>query len=579
MPVTGASRAQAGIFYDKGGGKFNVKHPDFANGAKGDGVTDDRAAFAAADIACQAVNGAAIYVPASVSFYKIATSLTITSPIFFEDGALIQPSAGQTLTLNGRITAPTGTGQPIFGITGSVVIGYKTMKLYALWFSGADIGAKINAAINALGAGAQKGPGTIVVDGQSNGFATMINLDNSRSIRITSDAGNMNSVTDWGPNLIWTGGANSGPAVSCRGSVALEWDHVNLSYNNAAYDAKAAGVNSGLMTFIPPSPFVMNTGTPHIHHCRISGTPTAKLAARLIELGTTLGFTIDHCTLDYAVDGISCSANSCNQVDIGGGMWFDSHFSGKCIGMWGHGWVIHRTNAESVPTVGVPLTPFLRLDGDSSGLTVADGVFLIDGGTGGGTMIDLDQGGHTIWGVMISVVINHGSGIGIKLSNTAGATSGVAIQGCRIDGLATGVDLGKADGIVLEGNRLASTVPWTGSAPTRLKTGSNNCGAFAAACGISVLNNGVIDISLPGSGADLAGYFYIFEHTQSAHAMFNISGGGGAVTVRDNAGGSYTQTFGNALTINVYWNLATNSYRLQNLSGGTRLFIFNYIGR
>ena len=43
MTIAGASEKITGLFFDKGGAIFNIKHPDF--GAVGDGVTDDTAAI------------------------------------------------------------------------------------------------------------------------------------------------------------------------------------------------------------------------------------------------------------------------------------------------------------------------------------------------------------------------------------------------------------------------------------------------------------------------------------------------------------------------------------------------------
>ena len=46
---TRAAYPYIGQFFDRGGAVYNVMHPDF--GAVGDGVTDDRAAFVAAETA------------------------------------------------------------------------------------------------------------------------------------------------------------------------------------------------------------------------------------------------------------------------------------------------------------------------------------------------------------------------------------------------------------------------------------------------------------------------------------------------------------------------------------------------
>ncbi len=52
-----------GYIFDRGAQLFNVKHPDFAGGAKGDGVTNDTNAFKAALAAAAANEGGQVYFP------------------------------------------------------------------------------------------------------------------------------------------------------------------------------------------------------------------------------------------------------------------------------------------------------------------------------------------------------------------------------------------------------------------------------------------------------------------------------------------------------------------------------------
>lgn len=74
--VTGAKVFEAGAFLDKGSQVYNVR----AFGAKGDGVTDDSAAFQAAVLAAMASGGkrgCAVYVPASPQAYMVANTIFI----------------------------------------------------------------------------------------------------------------------------------------------------------------------------------------------------------------------------------------------------------------------------------------------------------------------------------------------------------------------------------------------------------------------------------------------------------------------------------------------------------------------
>lgn len=68
-------------------------------GAKGDGVTDAKAAIEAADTARTGV------VALPVGTYSIASNLTVTNDLKFEPGAKIKPANGVVVTCNGKIEA------------------------------------------------------------------------------------------------------------------------------------------------------------------------------------------------------------------------------------------------------------------------------------------------------------------------------------------------------------------------------------------------------------------------------------------------------------------------------------------
>lgn len=79
---------------DGGGQVVNVK----AHGATGDGTTNDRAAFVAAEAA-----GDYCFVPAGT--YSIATSVTLSKVWTFAKGAIIKPASGATITFSGTVEA------------------------------------------------------------------------------------------------------------------------------------------------------------------------------------------------------------------------------------------------------------------------------------------------------------------------------------------------------------------------------------------------------------------------------------------------------------------------------------------
>lgn len=72
--MSGVDKKYPGLFYDKGGMVFNVKHPDF--GAKGDGTTDDYTAIQSAlNYAGASGRGGIVYLPSGE--YKINTGLVM----------------------------------------------------------------------------------------------------------------------------------------------------------------------------------------------------------------------------------------------------------------------------------------------------------------------------------------------------------------------------------------------------------------------------------------------------------------------------------------------------------------------
>lgn len=96
--VTGAKVFEAGAFLDKGSQVFNVR----AFGAKGDGTTDDSAAFQAAINAAMATGGkrgCAVYVPSSPQAYMVANTIFIPDhglggPLHIRGDMCVDPAHG-----------------------------------------------------------------------------------------------------------------------------------------------------------------------------------------------------------------------------------------------------------------------------------------------------------------------------------------------------------------------------------------------------------------------------------------------------------------------------------------------------
>lgn len=123
--------------------------------AKGDGTTDDRAAFVTADSVGKA------YVEKGT--YRIASNLTITNQVTFEPGAVLKPDSGVTITLSTPFAATT---EQIFDLSagGTVVLPPGTCLVYAEWWGARGDGVKtdnnvpINQAAAALSLAGSSGP-------------------------------------------------------------------------------------------------------------------------------------------------------------------------------------------------------------------------------------------------------------------------------------------------------------------------------------------------------------------------------------------------------------------------------------
>jgi hypothetical protein len=314
----------------------------------------------------------------------------------------------------------------------------------------------------------------------------------------------------------------------------------------------------------------MSTVEPHVHHCRIAGTPDAKLAARLVELNTTLGLTIEHVTLDYAVDGIGCTGGSNNTVVIGNGVWIDKHFSGKAIRAWGTNWKVGPIVSESDPRRGSPLTGLFALAGEVSAVHF-DTIQVVDGGTGGGTLIDLF--GFKASGIRVTGgSYGAASGTFLRCSFRPGETSGLSVNGVSVLGMTVGIHLGSANGASIKGNQLHCATPWTGIAPTQYEIGNNDLGEFTTS-GVPVPDDSDIPITPPGSASDGLGEVLITAREDNASARYFLNGAAGTTAEVSDPSNVFSPTYNNARSINIYWDRTKSSYRLQNKRGDLRTVI------
>ncbi len=522
-------------------------------GGIGDGVFNCTTAMTAAVGQNAEVGGVAVTISAGI-FYVTSLAVPASAVINFDSGGQLTVPFGSTLAIAGRVIA-----QPemqIFNGAGAVTLSKDiNPSVWANWFSGADMGAKINAAITSV---SKVGPLTIRVAPGSYSYSTMIDAIDSESIRITGSDTPVGTPNLRNPRINWTAGAGSGPSIDASGSFGFELDHLSVSYSNAAYNGNliSLGIGSSLEARLS-----------EIHHCSIQGDNGVVSAARLIELEGTLSATFYKNYFRFALRGIGCTATSNNSIAIRD-CWFEKEFGAAQIQPRGGGWTIENNVFEG-STPGGPV-PAVELSGELNGLSFTGNV-CIDGALGTGTLIDLSSAICTSATIKDNVL--GGGATAIKLSSVGGNSSAITIQNNYMVAT-TGVDMAASTNCSITNNRFQCTNAWIGSAPTRYWVNDNRFDSVTTA-GQQVANAGVIPITLDAASG--FGMLFILDAEDAAQAIFFIAGGGAASAEVADPNGLFTNTAGTASSINVYWSAGNNRYELQNLRGGTRSITVNFM--
>lgn len=123
-------------------------------GPAGDGATDDRAVFVAADTAAQA---AGLVIMVRPGTYRIDSNLTITSPVTLAPGARIKPASGVEVAFSGGITTD-GLYQVFDQSLGGTCVPLRVAYLHPGWWGptgAADDSAVWNAMLTACAAKSQ----------------------------------------------------------------------------------------------------------------------------------------------------------------------------------------------------------------------------------------------------------------------------------------------------------------------------------------------------------------------------------------------------------------------------------------
>lgn len=520
-------------------------------GGVGNGTTVSTTALANAAAQNAATGGVSVKI--SGGTYRIDANTTIAAGVTldFTEGGALTIDSGDTLTINGRIVAH--PGQQIFSGSGTVAISKDlNPSVWANWFAGADIGAKINAAANAV---SKVGPLTIRVAPGTYSYTTSINLIDSESIRITGSDTRVSTPNARNPNLAWAS-SGSDTAIDASGAFGFELDGLSLTYTHASYSGDLIDLSIGSS---------LEARLCHIHDNSIQGNGGTG-AARLIRMEGTLSTTIERNYFRFAVRGIGATVQSCNGIAIRDN-WFEKDFTAAQIQARGGAWDI-SCNVFEGRNPGGPITA-LELTGELNGLSFRANM-CVDGAVGTGTLIDLSGA------VCSSATIENnslgGGATAILLRATAGESDGITIRNNYIIAT-TGVNMAAGKNIEVVGNRFQCTTPWTGSNPQRYFVNNNDMNGTATS-GVSVANTD--SILLAGTSLEGSGLIFVYSVEDNAQAIYALNGTANSTTEISDPGGIFTNASGGASSINIY-SSGGNSYRLENRRGATRTVVVNML--
>lgn len=318
----------------------------------------DQAALAAADTVAAAA-GKQLLIGRT---YSVTSDLTLTSKTRIMPGAIITVGTGQTLTM----PPPEAGPYQIFTLTGTgaVALNGAQEKAFSAWFPGADIGAKINNAVAAMGAtttvpiivtadewcGESYATGIVVnkpvwiqFPGTRNGAA--IYTGSTSAIKLTAHGAR---VTGFHADL--SGNANTGVDgfVIYGVSDCLVDGGVRVQYNTAGggavrrwFSIDAAGTGAyqnivnGLMRLEAPTPTAANSGAMLWLGSSGVGQPNANQIQHVILSGLVPDS-------GYGVDFHSGLNNHIGQLYVNGGgatstgIWLETtvgaynHYIGTC---------------------------------------------------------------------------------------------------------------------------------------------------------------------------------------------------------------------------------------------------------
>jgi hypothetical protein len=372
----------------------------------GNGSTDDRAAIAAADTAAQAAN-VPVLIPSGT--YRVATALTITSPVVFQPGAKIKPDSGITVTLSGGLSAP--MSQIFDHSAGGTVVPLKVDFYRPQWWGATggsndttawtNMGAALTAAVVALGA-------------INIGNRVLIPAGINRIVGVTlsncSLHGDLNTTAIVPPNGTTSGtvltlgdyaridGANfrtteSGQAVTLLSQQGVR-SHVDNVYINPNA-ANSVGWLIGAGSTISPN-------ANNVHVISSAGTPASGSIGVDIQSPDLRATNIEVALCDTGIKGTQAGAAQItnlhvwsNNTGISGNTWDKSQISNFWIESQ-NGWGINVDKMDMADWQG-----YLW----SNGLTV--------GSTGGAQFTQTSGAAH---GSKLDFILDDNVGTGLKVN-------------------------------------------------------------------------------------------------------------------------------------------------------------------
>ena len=287
------------------GVQYNVT----AYGAVGDGVTDNTAFIEAANTAAAAAGGS-VFFPGGV-FY-VASSFTITRPVFMDPSAQLKASPSHPVTLAAALfAAPSAYLFP--GGAGSVLLT-GVFAVHAQWFGAgviSDLGAAINASDLALG----DRTGRIFVECNGGNIATQVLINSGHSCKLgpgtyTATCSGTGTIGYAYYGCPWTLSDNtelegSGPTTILQETSGT--NHVGANTSIVIFLLSALTT----ATAVPP---VQNV---HVHNLQTMGLPGSSqnlnAAQASIESLNCAHVWIDHCLLTN-VSGFGISVGGAQDI-------------------------------------------------------------------------------------------------------------------------------------------------------------------------------------------------------------------------------------------------------------------------